>query len=1138
MGAGASGAANAPPAKINVERVFDSESVSNNSDLVFQKRNNKRRDNDENHYSGDVNTVTKNGNSNGNKTNTKSGNDFVFPDDDLRNSPQMINSVTRSHHHPIDSTRVDDIEDDDNTSVLSYGDNEKEVMEDLENLESSINSIGSIVPPLSENLSHTDKIMINNNEVSIKSSNHISVGGSDMVLMPHLTPQKLLNLSPTGSTSLQKSPAESISSLDSYVEIMEDNNRLKGGALETKKGAVIKSKPHPLSSASQVIKQPSQESKESSVDATRADSTRQRPIAASTVPSIDTTPTNIPTYQKALSPINEAYLSSPRPDIAQKSNQRYSNNNNQSKTSTMSPRIASFKEMPYNMKDESPSSKAVRAIVESSANFLVDLEDSLGSVDSLEASSATIDAESSLRLPLNNIADNTKRSGRQRRGSKGDASGKKEGDAKKVKRESLHRYLDMSTQAGNDRSEAIMGLQRQKIWSYAQNAQLQREVDLLQKQLEALESMENQMESSKAAKSSANGNKTQHEQKSKAVRSAIANNSSNESLVALERDGARPSYNPSDPSRFDKESNGMPFKSALSSLHRQQQNPNPNRSNRSADIDGTDDATSLGAENPLTSLPSTIVGRNGGWNRRGRQGLSKAKSTSNREQRMRRQNFDTDEEDYNFSEGDSGADAAGSTSFAKKFGKDSSSGAASTNSNFYDFDAKALEHHHLDVILEKKSASAARDVAVPKASVARGRGLRASRDKALLEKGDALDRALSLAADSKVSPSNISGAVHDMRLKAKDSLQRKQQYPSDSEHHHYNLSSDFEDDGYASIASNGSMTFTGQPENKNGQGGSKPRKPNRFKKPAGNDDSSSNLRGGYHVPVDSTPPFPNINIDNDNDSVGGLSATEAQHAKKAKSKNMLLNLNRRRRRTMDGNMSEQDSVTEDEDNASISGVNDMAGMFNALEHKSSLSGERKLRRKHHRARGKGDHSDAKSSISHIEDKDAFNGAGRKNKLWTRALDTRWGEVNLLLRKKIDCDEDIQYTVAAAEAGLMFTDQLNNVAKTLDVLRGTLSRWLLPYDNNTRIDEQCSTPHSVLENMPDSIRGKISERQIHYLVAGANSVRKLVRIKIADDNDLEQARQALKTALDFFRRLQEDSADAGITPYQLLMMRDD
>ena len=73
-------------------------------------------------------------------------------------------------------------------------------------------------------------------------------------------------------------------------------------------------------------------------------------------------------------------------------------------------------------------------------------------------------------------------------------------------------------------------------------------------------------------------------------------------------------------------------------------------------------------------------------------------------------------------------------------------------------------------------------------------------------------------------------------------------------------------------------------------------------------------------------------------------------------------------------------------------------------------------------------------------------------------------------------------------------------------------------------------------MPDALRGKLTERQVHYLVGGANSVRKLVRIKIADDNDLDQARRALKTALDFFRRLQEVAATNELTPWQLLQLR--
>ena len=115
--------------------------------------------------------------------------------------------------------------------------------------------------------------------------------------------------------------------------------------------------------------------------------------------------------------------------------------------------------------------------------------------------------------------------------------------------------------------------------------------------------------------------------------------------------------------------------------------------------------------------------------------------------------------------------------------------------------------------------------------------------------------------------------------------------------------------------------------------------------------------------------------------------------------------------------------------------------------------------------------------------------------------------------------------------------MNSVAQSLNVLRGALSRWILPYDNNTRIESQCSTPHSVVENMPDEFRGKLTERPVHYLVAGANGVRKLIRVKIADDNDLEQARKALKSTDMFFKALYHRAGQANITPYQLLKMAD-
>jgi hypothetical protein len=74
---------------------------------------------------------------------------------------------------------------------------------------------------------------------------------------------------------------------------------------------------------------------------------------------------------------------------------------------------------------------------------------------------------------------------------------------------------------------------------------------------------------------------------------------------------------------------------------------------------------------------------------------------------------------------------------------------------------------------------------------------------------------------------------------------------------------------------------------------------------------------------------------------------------------------------------------------------------------------------------------------------------------------------------------------------------------------------------------------VLDSAPEGLRERLTERQVHYLVTGLNGVRRLVRVKIADDNDLEQARRALKTAVGFFRELQAAAIRASIPMLSLL-----
>ena len=119
----------------------------------------------------------------------------------------------------------------------------------------------------------------------------------------------------------------------------------------------------------------------------------------------------------------------------------------------------------------------------------------------------------------------------------------------------------------------------------------------------------------------------------------------------------------------------------------------------------------------------------------------------------------------------------------------------------------------------------------------------------------------------------------------------------------------------------------------------------------------------------------------------------------------------------------------------------------------------------------------------------------------------------MLRRPVESDEDVQYTLASAEAGLLFFEQLEAKAKALGVLRGALSRWILPYDANTHCAQQQSRTRAVLADgaVPEFARDRLTEKEVQYLVRGANSVRRLIRVKIADDADIDQAREALATS---------------------------
>ena len=58
------------------------------------------------------------------------------------------------------------------------------------------------------------------------------------------------------------------------------------------------------------------------------------------------------------------------------------------------------------------------------------------------------------------------------------------------------------------------------------------------------------------------------------------------------------------------------------------------------------------------------------------------------------------------------------------------------------------------------------------------------------------------------------------------------------------------------------------------------------------------------------------------------------------------------------------------------------------------------------------------------------------------------------------------------------DALEAKSKKLGVLRGTLSRWILPYGNsNQSVSDQKSRAKEALENIPLDLRDRISDKEV-------------------------------------------------------------
>ena len=146
----------------------------------------------------------------------------------------------------------------------------------------------------------------------------------------------------------------------------------------------------------------------------------------------------------------------------------------------------------------------------------------------------------------------------------------------------------------------------------------------------------------------------------------------------------------------------------------------------------------------------------------------------------------------------------------------------------------------------------------------------------------------------------------------------------------------------------------------------------------------------------------------------------------------------------------------------------------------------------------------------------------------RRLTRKWQGLEFVLRPCIDSERAATRVYETSQKSVLYLDELEKKASECNMLKGQLSRLLLPYDENTAVDSQ--EAHDGEGSPLDDIMDSTTRVR---MTKDASALRGLVRVKIADDADLDQARSAVEEILGFFDKLSKYASRAGVGNYALL-----
>ena len=125
---------------------------------------------------------------------------------------------------------------------------------------------------------------------------------------------------------------------------------------------------------------------------------------------------------------------------------------------------------------------------------------------------------------------------------------------------------------------------------------------------------------------------------------------------------------------------------------------------------------------------------------------------------------------------------------------------------------------------------------------------------------------------------------------------------------------------------------------------------------------------------------------------------------------------------------------------------------------------------------------------------------------------------------------LEKTRQAAEDGVAYVEEVKTVAQRLKIRGGALSKMLLPYGEETSTLEQAHTSNRAEYERLEELG--LPEQRARELVDKALAARSLVRVKVADDNDLEQMLLACGELRDFFDDLEAHARREGMVAFDV------